>query len=276
MADAMRRMEARMQAQDAKLLVLSQERRDAILQSRKDKIALEIAKYPGKSLKRTLKHNLECLDLIDDLDNVFKALAIDAEDGVIATPDNIDDVNKAVEELTAAVEALRKHVRHESDMQIVSATSPLGWGTVDQLEIALKDNNALTVSAAEIHAAEKAKMSFDKEVRAAKAAAAGSYTGGKARAVREAPESASAGDAMRFRPSLSSQVTPNVPGSAGPGAGAAPVRAEAAGVGRPGPPPVPPPAATCAAGRTMPTLARRRKRRSARAFLLHLHPFLCL
>jgi hypothetical protein len=61
-----------------------------------------------------------------------------------------EEVNKALDGLTA-VEALRKHVRHE-----VSSTSPLGWGTVEQLEIVQKDNGSLTISAVEIHAAEKA------------------------------------------------------------------------------------------------------------------------
>jgi len=66
------------------------------------------------------------------------------------------------------------------------------------LEIAQKGNGSLTISAVEIHAAEKAKMSFDKECRAAKAAAAGSF-GGEAPAVKKPSEDSAAGDDKRSR-----------------------------------------------------------------------------
>ena len=63
---------------------------------------------------------------------------------------------------------LKQHIQHEVDMQIVAATSPLGWKVVNQMELGRETTSSLSVSSEEVRKAEKEKMSYDKDLRLAK------------------------------------------------------------------------------------------------------------
>jgi hypothetical protein len=102
----------------------------------------------------------------------FDELSKAATDGDIATADNFEDVNAAFEVYAGHIEALRAHVQHEIDMQVISTTSPMGWLAVEQLEIGLRDLSIVTVSSETVRKAEKERMAYDKDLRAASAAKA--------------------------------------------------------------------------------------------------------
>jgi hypothetical protein len=128
-------------------------RRVAELAARKSVIDAEVAKVSSKAVKRTLRHNMESLDNLKDLGEVWSLLGIPfpsavgafdeiseaaLPDGQVATRENFEAVNAAFEEFTKHVAVHREHIQHEINMQIVSTTSPMGWSAVEQLEIGFR------------------------------------------------------------------------------------------------------------------------------------------
>jgi hypothetical protein len=133
------------------------------LDARKSKIDVEIAKYTPKAVKRTLRHNLESLDIVKDLDGVWEELADQAEDGVVATAENLDEINEAIAKQTGVVKKLRDHLLHESRMQVASVTSALGWLAVEQLELGKVAAPVHILDSKELRTAEKERMAYDGE-----------------------------------------------------------------------------------------------------------------
>jgi len=123
---------------------------------RKTKIEREVAKYSNKATQRNIRHGMEALNKLEDVESTWAPLLEAAADGVVITADNIPQANQAVEDMTNTIKVLREHLQWEVDMQIVAAESPLHWATVHQMELSKKGEKAVcSLKEEEIHKHEK-------------------------------------------------------------------------------------------------------------------------
>ena len=138
---------------------------------RKTQIEREVAKYSNKATKRSIRHGMEALNKLEDIESTWAPLLTTAADGVVITADNIPQANQAVEDMTNTIKVLREHLQWEVDMQIVAAESPLHWATVHQMELSKKrEKVGCSFKEEEIIKHEKERMSLEKNLKAAKAA----------------------------------------------------------------------------------------------------------
>ena len=150
---------------------LAKEQKVAKELARKAAIDTECDKYTGKSVQRVVRKNLETLDFIKDIKNLWKDLGEEAleGDGVLATPHNLEAVNKAIEGMTPLLDDMEEHVRWELECNISAAESPIGWRAVDQLELEKKKkkDGKVLIKPEDLRKAEKDKISFEKDLRSA-------------------------------------------------------------------------------------------------------------
>ena len=152
---------------------LAKFKEESAKEARKAKIEREVAKYSNKATQRAVKHGMEALNLLEDVDNTWAPLAEEAVDGVVITADNIPKANKALDAMTTTIKTLRDHIQWEVDMQIVAADSPFKWSTVHQMELSKKGEKAVcSLKEEEIRKHEKERMSWEKDLKASKAGAA--------------------------------------------------------------------------------------------------------
>ena len=148
---------------------LAKEQKAARALARKAAIERECDKYPSKGVKRVVKKSLETLDFIADIKALWEDLANEAEDGVVATQDNVALVNKAIEGQSVLLDDLEEHVRWELECNTSAATSEIGWRAVDQLELERKrkkdKEDKVLIKPEDLRAAEKNKISFEKDLR---------------------------------------------------------------------------------------------------------------
>merc|ERR1719209_1706609 len=138
---------------------------------RKTKIEREVAKYNNKATQRNIRHGMEALNKLEDVESTWAPLLEAGTDGVVITADNIPQANQAVEDMTNTIKVLREHLQWEVDMQIVAAESPLHWATVHQMELSKKrEKVGCSFREEEIIKHEKEWMSLEKNLKAAKAA----------------------------------------------------------------------------------------------------------
>ena len=130
---------------------------------RKAEIKAELLSYKTEAAKRNIQHNKECLFKIEDLKDVFPIK--EGED--VITADNISESNEALKFLLDCLAKLEEKFQHEYDMQVVAATSPLGWQAVRQLEGGLELPGTVSITNAEVRKAEKDSMAYARDLRSA-------------------------------------------------------------------------------------------------------------
>ena len=73
--------------------------------------------------------------------------------------------------MTDAFKAVKNHLQWEIDMQIIAATSEFKWNTVHQVELSKQETRVCSMDDEAIRKHEKERISWEKDLRAAKAAA---------------------------------------------------------------------------------------------------------
>ena len=161
------------QQEKAQLAALAAFKEQAAKEARKAKIEREIAKYSNKATQRAIKHNMMALDLVEDVENTWDPVCegAQAQDGIVIRADNLDQANQALNSMTDAFKAVKNHLQWEIDMQIIAATSEFKWNTVHQVELSKQDTGVCSMENEAIRKHEKERMSWEKDLRAAKAAA---------------------------------------------------------------------------------------------------------
>ena len=157
-------MDAALQAKILQDLVVAQ--KEARDRQRKLDIAEEVGKLKSEGAKRNVAFGLGLLHKIEDVSNIFRT----EDDEELATKDNVAEVNLSIKELTKQLAELKTTVMHEVDMQTIAATSPLGWKVVKQLEVGTRQY--ATCSSEDVRKAEKEKMSYDRDLKNARASSA--------------------------------------------------------------------------------------------------------
>ena len=135
-------------------------------------IAAETAKFRSSSTKRNVSLLRQLLFGVQDMEEIFQV----KEGEEFATIDNVKDVNKAVGEMMSLLTKHKQALQHELNMQVVAASSPLGWKTVQQMEGGFNLPDCVTVENQEVRKAEKESMAYERDLRSA---VAGSRRGGK-------------------------------------------------------------------------------------------------
>ena len=141
---------------------------DAKVKHREAVIDLEVAKFKHPGIKRNVKHNMSVLNMLDDMKDIF----VGAGDEPAAREDNVVDINAAVVELHKQIEKTKTFVQHELNMQVAAGSSPLSWRVVEHLESDKRTPSACSLSGEELRKAEKERMSYDKDLKAARASRA--------------------------------------------------------------------------------------------------------
>ena len=122
-------------------------------------------------MKRVVQKNLETLDYIGDIRNLWEDLTSEAlESGdMVATPHNLEAVNIAVAGLDTVMTDMEEHVRWELECNISAAESAIGWRAVDQLELERKKkkDGKVLIKPEDLRKAEKDKISFEKDLKSA-------------------------------------------------------------------------------------------------------------
>ena len=113
-------------------------------------IAAETAKFRSSSTKRNVSLLRQLLFGVQDMEEIFQV----KEGEEFATIDNVQDVNKAVGEMMSLLTKHKEALKHELNMQIVAASSPLGWKTVQQMEGGFNLPDCVTVENQEVRKAE--------------------------------------------------------------------------------------------------------------------------
>ena len=139
--------------------------REAKVKQRKLDIAGEVGKLENPNSKRNVGFGLGLLHKIEDLEAVF----LTEDESEMANVDNLDEVNLSIKEMKKLLGELKASVLHEVDMQTVAATSPLGWKTVQQMEVGSQRFG--TCTAADVRKAEKESMTYEREINNARQAA---------------------------------------------------------------------------------------------------------
>ena len=98
-------------------------------------IAAETAKFRSSSTKRNVSLLRQLLFGVQDMEDIFQV----KEGEEFANVDNVQEVNKAVGEMSSLLNKHKQALQHELNMQVVAATSPLGWKTVQQMEGGVHD-----------------------------------------------------------------------------------------------------------------------------------------
>ena len=86
-------------------------------------IAAETAKFRSSSTKRNVSLLRQLLFGVQDMEEIFQV----KEGEEFANIDNVQDVNKAVGEMMSLLTKHKQALQHELNMQVVAASSPLGW-----------------------------------------------------------------------------------------------------------------------------------------------------
>ena len=136
----------------------------AKLSQREALIEAEVAKYKNAATKRNVGHNMKLLGKVSDMEELVKCE--EGEDFVSA--DNIEAANETINQLFSLLTAVKDDIQHEIDMQIVAATSELGWQTVRTMEGGLELSNVVSVASIDVRKAEKETISFNRDLRSAK------------------------------------------------------------------------------------------------------------
>ena len=122
-------------------------------------------------MKRVVQKNLETLDYIGDIKSLWEDLTNEADeaDCEVATPHNLEAVNKAILGLDPLITDMEEHVRWELECNISAAESAIGWRAVDQLELERKKkkDGKVLIKPEDLRKAEKDKISFEKDLRSA-------------------------------------------------------------------------------------------------------------
>ena len=135
-------------------------------------IAAETAKFRSSSTKRNVSLLRQLLFGVQDMEDIFQV----KEGEEFANVDNVQEVNRAVGEMLSLLTKHKQALQHELNMQVVAATSPLGWKTVQQMEGGLNLPDCVTVENQEVRKAEKESMAYERDMRSA---VAGSRRGSK-------------------------------------------------------------------------------------------------
>ena len=161
------------QQEKAQLAALAAFKEQAAKEARKAKIEREIAKYSNKATQRAIKHNMMALDLVEDVENTWNPVCegAQAQEGIVIRADNLDQANQALNSMTDAFKAVKNHLQWEIDMQIIAATSEFKWNTVHQVELSKQETRVCSMDDEAIRKHEKERISWEKDLRAAKAAA---------------------------------------------------------------------------------------------------------
>ena len=151
-----------MEKLNAEILLELKKTQDALQESQRSAaIEREMGKYRQKGAKRNIGFCMKLQHKFEDIDFVLKVK--DGEEFV--TDDNIEDANAAIKELRSIVSNLKDLVQKELNAQIVGATSPHGWKTVDMMEGSSKLSEFATVDHSELRKAEKELMSYERDLR---------------------------------------------------------------------------------------------------------------
>ena len=138
--------------------------REAKVKQRKLDIAGEVGKLENPNSKRNVGFGLGLLHKIEDLEAIF----LNEDESEVANVDNLDEVNLAIKEMKKLLGELKSSVLREVDMQTIAATSPLGWKTVQQMEVGSRSFG--TCTSEEVRKAEKERMTYEREIQNARQA----------------------------------------------------------------------------------------------------------
>ena len=93
---------------------------------RKTKIEKEVAKYNNKATKRNIRHGMEALNKLEDIESTWAPLLTTAADGVVITADNIPQANQAVEDMTNTIKVLKEKERMFLEKNLKAAKAASG------------------------------------------------------------------------------------------------------------------------------------------------------
>ena len=133
--------------------------REAKDKQRKLDIAGEVGKLKNPNSKRNVGFGMGLLHKIEDLEAIF----LTEDESEVANGDNLDEVNLSIKEMKKLLGELKASVLHEVDMQTVAGTSPLGWKTVQQMEVGSKSFG--TCTSEDVRKAEKERMTYEREIK---------------------------------------------------------------------------------------------------------------
>ena len=137
--------------------------------ARKAAIKSECDKYSNKAIKRNVKFLMVAMDLVTDMEEVWADLAKgDVEGEGIARADNLEEVNKAIDDMTTILGKQREHLHWEFDMNVSAADSKIGWGVVSQAEISKEKEGEVhrcRLKPEQIRKLEVEKMTYERQLR---------------------------------------------------------------------------------------------------------------
>ena len=147
------------------LLELKKAQDDLKESQRTAAIEREVGKYHQKGAKRSIGFCLKLQHNFEDEEEVLKV----EEGEEFATADNLKEVNLAIKRIREIAAERKELVQKESNAQIVGATSPHGWKTVEMMEGSSKVSVCSTLDVAEVRKAEKELMGYERDLRNSRA-----------------------------------------------------------------------------------------------------------
>ena len=138
--------------------------------ARKQAIKNECDKYSNKATKRNVKVQMQGMDFLTDIEEVWSEL-VEADDGTgVIRADNVDEANMCLVRMTEILKKFREHLQWEFNMQVMGATSNIQWGAVSQAELKRQQeglSHTFTLTPEEVRKYEQDKLAFDRQLRLA-------------------------------------------------------------------------------------------------------------
>ena len=126
-----------------------------------------------QAVKRNVRVQMEGMDLLEDMEEVWAPLApgglAEGSSGII-TVDNVEEANECLHKMTGLIKKFREHLQWEFNMQVMGATSNIQWGAVTQAELKRQHDgltHRFTLTPEEVRKFEQDKLTFDRQLRLA-------------------------------------------------------------------------------------------------------------
>ena len=150
--------------------------RKAAIKAECDKYTNKVRVCPGlgcppQAVKRNVKVQMEGMDFLTDLEEVWTGM-VDADvdgTGVIKVV-NVEEANENLHKMTAIMKKFRESLQWEFNMQVMGATSNIQWGAVSQAELKRERDgltHAFTLTPEEVRKYEQDKLTYDRQLRLA-------------------------------------------------------------------------------------------------------------
>ena len=131
-----------------------------------------LAVCPLQAVKRNVKVQMEGMDYLTDIEEVWEGLVEADENGDKSgaiKEDNVKEANECLDKMMVVIKKFREHLQWEFNMQVMGATSNIQWGAVAQAELKRKreQEGLFTLTPEEVRKFEQEKLTYDRQLRLA-------------------------------------------------------------------------------------------------------------